>query len=189
MILENDKCCVEITIDESYKLDSADNSYYDAVFNPHNYSKDYMATTFSVHIKLADREFSIALIGHCLSHIRDSILLEDEILTVLQGNIVTQIRVTDGTIVRCTDIDGWGCTFAIYRVPKGYVVYGEMEITMLDLDLNKLWERLGADIFVSITREQSFEIRDNLICVYDFGDRYYEIDFDGKLVRCISNSK
>jgi len=37
MILENDKCCVEITIDESYKLDSADNGYDDAVFNPFEY--------------------------------------------------------------------------------------------------------------------------------------------------------
>ena len=36
------------------------------------------------------------------------------------------------------------------------------------------------DIFVSITDKTPFEIKSDRICLYDFEDNYYEIDFNGK---------
>ena len=38
------------------------------------------------------------------------------------------------------------------------------------------------DIFVSITNKTAFEIKTDRICLYDFYDNYYEIDFDGNMI-------
>ena len=53
---------------------------------------------------------------------------------------------------------------------------------MLDLDFKKQWSFSGKDIFVSISNREPFTIRENLICLYDFENNYYEIDFNGKQI-------
>ena len=183
MVLENENCCVDIKIDETYTVDSTDNRHYDVVLNPCNYKKSNMSKTFSIHVNLFESEFCIALIGSFYSYDYNCAVLDDEILTVLQDKTITQIRITDGTIIRHKELDCFGCNFAIYKVENGYIVYGEIEITMLDLGLIKQWSFSGKDIFASVTRKQSFEIRNNAICLYDFEDNYYEIDFNGNLIR------
>lgn len=183
MVLENEKCCVEIKIDESYTVDSTDNRHYDVVLNPCNYKKSDISKTFSIHVNLFESEFGIALIGPFYSYDYNCAVLDDETLTILQDKTITQISITDGAIIRHIEFDCFGCNFAIYKIENGYIVYGEIEITMLNHDFIKKWSFSGKDIFVSLTRKESFEIRNNTICLYDFEDNYYEIDFNGNLLR------
>lgn len=185
MVLENENCCVEIKVDETYTVDSTDNRQYDVVLNPCGFKKSDMTKTFSIHINLFESELYVALVGPFYSYDDGCAVLEDETLTVLQDNTITQIRITDGTITHHIELDCFGCNFAIYKVKNGYVVYGEIEITMLNTEFIKKWSFSGKDIFVSVNDKQSFEIRDDIICLYDFEDNYYEIDFDGKLLRLI----
>lgn len=183
MVLENKKCCVKIKIDQTYTIDSTDNRYYDVVLNPCHYKRGNLSKTFSIYVDLFEREFCIALIGSFYIYDDNCAVLDDETLTVLQNDAITQIRITDGTIIRHIELDCFGCNFAIYKVENGYILHGEIEITMLDLDFIKKWSFSGKDIFVSVSGKQSFEIRDSSICLYDFEDNYYEIDFDGKILR------
>ena len=99
-----------------------------------------MSKTLSIHIGLYAREFQVALIGPYHSYDLDCAVLQDDILTVLQDNMITQIKITDACIIRHVVLDCLGCNFAIYK----------------------------------------FTIRENLICLYDFENNYYEIDFNGK---------
>lgn len=183
MVLENENCCVEIKVDETYTVDSTDNRHYDVVLNPCNFKKSDITKTFSIHIDLFEREIYIALVGPFYSYDDNCAVLEDKILTVLQNNTITQIRITDGTITRHIKLHCFGCNFAIYKVKNGYVVYGETEITMLGIEFIKKWSFSGKDNFVSADGKQSFEIRDDIICLYDFENNYYEIDFNGKFLR------
>lgn len=182
MILENRKCRIEIEIDETYTIDSTDNRPYDVIHNPEQYRHGDMAKTLSVYIDLFTRELRIALIGPYYTYDSDCAVLDDEILTVLQDNTITQINITDGSTIRHICFDCFGCNFAIYKVEKGYVIYGEMEITMLDFDFIKKWSFSGRDIFVSISGKKPFELRENSICLYDFEDNKYEIDFEGNQI-------
>lgn len=182
MVLENETCCVEIKIDKTYTVDSADNRYYDVVLNPCHYKRSDLSKTFSIHVDLHGREFYIALIGSFYIYDDTCAVLEDETLTVLQDHTITQIRMIDGTIIRHIELDCLGCNLAIYRIKTGYVLHGEIEITMLDFDFIKKWSFSGKDIFASVSGRQPFEIRNNFICLYDFEDNYYEIDFDGNLL-------
>ncbi|MBQ3010224.1 MAG: hypothetical protein IJA20_05940 [Methanocorpusculum sp.] len=183
MVIENERCRIEITVDTTYAVDSADNRYYDVVLNPCQYGRSDVSKTFSIHIDLAYKELRLALIGPFYSYNSDCAVLDDETLTVLQDNSITQVRITDGSILQHKMFECFGCNFAIYRVAKGYVIYGEMEITMLDFSFEKMWSFSGKDIFVSVSDKQPFRISGDTICLYDFDGNYYELDLDGNRIR------
>lgn len=54
---------------------------------------------------------------------------------------------------------------------------------MLDSDFKKQWSFSGRYIFVSVSNRESFTICENSICLYDFENNYYEIDFNGKQIK------
>lgn len=122
------------------------------------------------------------LIGSLYTYESDCAILEEQILTVLQNKTITQINVSDGSVIRHIKFDCLGCNYGLYKVKRGYIIYGEIEITMLDFNFVKQWSFLGKDIFVSISNKKPFEIREDSICLYDFEDNYYEIDFDGRQI-------
>ena len=183
MVLENDICVVEIDVDETYTLDSADNRYYDEVLNPSNYTRNDFTRTLAICIDTFSKHISIALIGSSLIGDFDCAVLDNNILTVLLDQEIVQINVTDASIVRHIKLDGSGCNFGIYKVEKGYIVYGETEITMLGFDFEKKRAFSGKDIFVSISGKLPFEIKKNSICLYDFENNYYEIDYEGNQIQ------
>lgn len=181
--LQNELCRIEIHIDETYTIDSADNRHYDITLNPRHYRQNDLTKTLSVHVDLYSRDFQIALIGSYFSYDSDCAVLEDDTLTILQNDMITQLNVTNASVIHNVIIDCFGCNFAIYKVKKGYIIYGEVEITMLDFDFRKQWSFSGKDIFVSISNKEPFTINENSISLYDFADNYYEIDFDGRQIR------
>lgn len=182
MILQNEICHIEIDTDETYTIGSADNRRYDVILNPAHYCHNDRTKTLSIHIDLFSGEFQIALIGPYHSYDSDCAVLEGGTLTILQDNMITQIEIANASIIRSVMLDHSGYSFAIYKVEKGYIIYGEMEIMMLDFDFKKQWSFFGRDIFVSILNRKPFAIRENRICLYDFEDNYYEIDFNGKQI-------
>ena len=190
MVLENEKCCVEIKADYAYyarTLEYTDN-HYDVILNPFGYKRNEKVKTLSIHVDLFEKEFHLALLGPFYIYDDNCAVLEDEILSVLQGSVITQIGITDGTIIRhiwlnCFDDDFCAMYFAIYRINNGYVLLAETEITMVDLDFNKKWSFSGKGIFASFSGKHFLEISNNSICLYDFEKNYYEIDFNGNLLR------
>lgn len=182
MILQNGICHIEINTDQIYTVDSADNRHYDVTLNPRNYQRNDYTNTLSIHVDLCSREYQIALIGPYPSWDSDCAVLENDILTVLQNDMITQINISNASIIHNVMLDCFGCNFAIYKIHKGYVIYGECEITMLDFYLKKQWSFSGKDIFASASGKEPFILHKNSICLYDFEDNYYEIDFDGKLI-------
>ena len=183
MILGNGNHCVKIDVDETYTIDSSDNRYYDVILNPYNYKHGDLTKTLAIHIVLPSKNFSIALIGSYFVSDKDCAILDNDILTVLLDQLIIQINITDGSIISHNKLDSFGCNFAIYRVEKGYIIYGEIEIVMLDFNFAKKWTFSGKDIFVSVSGKLPFEIKDDSICLYDFEDNYYEIDFEGNHIK------
>ena len=182
MILQNELCSVEITIDETYTVGEADDHPYHIVHNPNGFKRGDFYHTFSVRIDRPSGSLRIALIG---DHIydEDCAILEKDVLTVLLNDRIVQLKVTDGSVTLCGKLDTFGCNFGIYRIEAGYIVYGEVEITMLDLNLQKRWSFSGRDIFVSISGKAPFTICEHGIRLFDFEDNYYELDFSGNLLK------
>lgn len=182
MKLKNKLCSVELTIDEEYTVQSSDNRHYDLELNPEGFKHSDLYKTLSIHIDLFNREINIALVGDIYYKDSDCAILEENILTILQNDAISRIDVNTGTLIQHKRLENFGCNFGIYKVMDGYLIYGEVYITMLDRNLNKKWAFGGRDIFVSQSNKNSFEIGEHSIKLYDWEDNFYEVDFDGKLI-------
>lgn len=183
--LQNEKFFVEISVDETYKIGSADNYKYDIVMNPAEIADDDDADMYNaLHITVkghSNAEF--ALVGSRYASPEDCAVLEDNILTVMQNDYITRIDLETMSIVACHEIENpFGIYYTIYRISDGYLIYGEQEIVKLDEDFRVVWNFSGHDIFVSVTGKNAFEITQNSIKLYDFEDNYYELDFDGNMI-------
>ena len=93
-----------------------------------------------------------------------------------------QFNVNTASVMRTVVLDTMAPNFEIYKVDTGYLIHGEMDITMLNDKLETLWSFSGRDIFVSISGKPPFEIKADRICLYDFEDNYYELDFNGNVI-------
>lgn len=118
MILENSTCNIDIKVDETFTIDSADNRYYDITLNPCHYKHSDLVKTLSIHIDLFSSEYSIALIGPFYTYDSDCAILEYETLIILQDHTITVINILDGSIIRHIKFDCFGCNYGIYKVKK-----------------------------------------------------------------------
>ena len=151
MVLKSDVCNVKISIDKTYTVGSADNKAYDLVINPRHLKHNNMYKVFSIQIELSHKIISIALIGDFYSYDTDCAVLEGKILTILQNDMIVQLDISTGAMLFFKEFDCFGCNYGIYKVKSGYIIYGEIEIIMLDFNFNKKWLFSGRDIFVSVS--------------------------------------
>ena len=86
-------------------------------------------------------------------------------------------------IVEQAKIDPFGTMFEVHRYKDDYILYGECEIYRVTKDLKEKWAFAARDIFVRCdTDAPAFEMKEDRICLYDFQDDYFEINYDGKLI-------
>ena len=128
------------------------------------------------------KKAEIALVGDYYTSDIDCAILEGDILTVLQNDYISQIDLVTVQVVAGYKVDVFGTTFAIYRMPDGYLIYGEIEIIKLDNNFKLVWKFSSRDIFVSTSDKNAFELTEQSIKLYDFEDNFYELDFDGNII-------
>lgn len=64
------------------------------------------------------------------------------------------------------------------------ILYDETDIYRIAEELLILWRFSGRNIFVRCAGDEpAFEMKVDRICLYDFKDNYYEIDYNGNLVK------
>ncbi len=157
---------------------------YKIVHNPlgidliHNYS---MAHT--IHIKNHNGITTrIALIDRIGSNSEHCAVLTDDRLTFVLFDVIVQIDIRSGLIIRCVECDNIGGLFEIYLFENCYILYGECSIFRYDLDFNRIWEFSARDILVSKAGSKSFWIENGNIHCVDWLDRHYVLDFDGNVL-------
>lgn len=183
MYLENDKYTVNITVDPTYTVDSADNKPYDLIFNPANMKHNDYSKAFCIDVTMHEQSKMLALIGDFCCYDSDCAVLEEDILMILQNNMITQIDLSTNSIILYKVLDTLGCNFGIYRKFNYYIIYGEMEIVRLNEQFEKVWSFSGQDIFMSQNEKFPFELTDDRIKLYDWNGTYYEIDLNGNLIQ------
>ena len=179
--LQNEKYQVNISIADTYTVESADNRNYDFILNPNKLGRNNMYRTLCISVTGA-KKAEIALVGDYYTSDIDCAILEGDILTVLQNDYISQIDLVTVQVVAGYKVDVFGTTFAIYRMPDGYLIYGEIEIIKLDNNFKPVWKFSGRDIFVSTSDKTAFELTEQSIKLYDFEDNFYELDFDGNII-------
>lgn len=186
MKLQNNKYEIEIKIDEDFYSGNDGHRGYDYVFGLEKVNEFYDANldrTLSVNVKAGDKAVKIALTGENYSFDRNCAVLEDDVLTVLQNTTITQIDLRGFKRILHKNINECFFGFELYKVKDFYILYGETEIIRLDKNFNCVWTFSGIDIFTTLDNTSAFVIDDDRIKLRDFQNNYYEINFDGKLIK------
>ena len=184
MFLQNEKYLIEIKLDEMYTINSADNPFsYDKILYARNILPSEHYKTLSLQINNGAYIFKIALIGDYFSYDFDCAVLNDDILTVMQNQNLTSIRLSDLEIVNKVELPSYGINYGIYRCKCGYLIYGEIKIILLDFDFNVCWDFSGIDIFVTRNGNKPFDFTDDKIILHDWENNCYELDYNGILLQ------
>ena len=177
MKLRNESYEVTVTIDPTYTFGSADNvRYYEHVLVADPLEKGDYYTTFCIRILSGEREYTMALIGGNTDDDSECAVLEGDVLTILSGDIITGIDLAKRRIVRSKKLPHSLFNYALFRIPGGLAVYGELEITGLDREYNVIWQRGARDII------NSFQILEDRIEYSDISGFDYVIYFDKALL-------
>lgn len=87
------------------------------------------------------------------------------------------------SIGKQVSINPLGTMFEVHTYREDYILYGETDIYRISEDLDIMWEFSARDIFVRCQGDEpAFLLKDDRICLYDFLDNYYEIDYNGHLL-------
>lgn len=129
------------------------------------------------------RKLQIALICETSAIDEDCAVLNGNVLSVLQDWTLYHINIETCELVSTTRINSWCPNFHIYRIPSGYIILGETDVTMLDNCFNSLWSFGGNDIFSPMDPSlKPIEFCEDRIKLYDFNGDYYELNYSGKLI-------
>ena len=80
-------------------------------------------------------------------------------------------------------IDPIGTMFEAHAYGSDFILYGELFIFRISSNLDVKWVFAARDIFVRQSLDEpAFLMKEDRICLYDFYDNYYEIDYDGNLL-------
>jgi len=179
MRLKNQYCCISIETDPTYVIGAPQSSRYNKTLNLGNYEAQEFYKVLCVKIDLYVREYTMAIIGDGQSWDEDCAILEGTALTILQGWQILQVNVLTGELIKSAAIDSMGCNLGLYKIHDKYLIHGEIDITMLNSDFQKLWYFSGRDIFVANSKTKAIEIKEDRICLNDFEGNYYELSFEG----------
>ena len=173
----------EISIYEaSYNPNSADNKPYDIIIK---IEKSNYIKYIEMKIEIYDMTKYVLLIAspHTLIQYHTFTALHDNGIFMMLNEVLCVFNPETLDIDKQTTIDPWGTMFDVYSYEKDYILYGETDIYRISSNLAIMWKFSARDIFVRYkSAEPAFEIKKDRICLYDFLDNYYEIDYSGKII-------
>ena len=170
---------IKISLEPDYFQDSADNFPYDCVIDLcSGYHKTIALTVgdgissrkaaLIVPFYTPDHDFALPLSRHLFLMLNDCLCIFDpESLSVVKEKHISIM----------------GTMFAAFPYEDDFILYGEMEILRVNQELEIIWSFSGREIFVRCEgSEPAFEMKADRICLHDFLDNHYEIDYEGKLI-------
>lgn len=172
-----------ISINEAppYSCNSTDNKYYDKVLV---IEKSDFNKTIELEIEQNEETRSVLLIVPYYTPLESFIATHRDGLFMMLNDFLCVFDPETMTIVKQVQINPLGTMFEVHKLENDYILYGEMEIYRISEELDIKWEFSGRDIFVRYQgTEPAFLIKKDRICLYDFEDNYYEIDFEGKQIK------
>lgn len=112
----------------------------------------------------------------------DSFLIDKDCLLFCCGDLLYCLALPNLEVIWKAKTDTI-TTFKVYKLEDGYLTHGELYISKIDFQGNKVWEFSGADIWVSVDAgEKEIILEKDHILLRDFNGEKYIIDYNGKLI-------
>ena len=182
MYLFNDKWEVDIS-GVDYDPDSADNAVRPDEFI--KVSDDHSKTLL---LNICDNghtvEKHIALEVSFYTPSDEFAFIEGDSLFLFLNDIICELDLQTGKVINEKELNLTGTLFSVHRYHQDYIMYCETDIIRITRSLEVVWDFGARDIFVRYHGDEpAFEMMPDRIRLYDFSDNYYEIDYDGKVIR------
>lgn len=177
MVFMNEK--YEITVNETvrYSMNSTDNKHYDKCINA---CDDDCYASYEMEILTFEKGefFSIILLGSYYSKVMEkSGVLEDDIFYLILDNQIIKMNLEDFSYIKYSIPKPIGTYYEMYRCERGFLVYGELELVLLDKQFEKQWSYCTQDILFGANELQ---FKEEGIHFTDFEGNYHEVDWSGK---------
>lgn len=182
------KYCISINDEPDFDMYSSDNKIYDNVLvltKKTDYSR-----TISLEVEKGGMIKTAAFVIPYYTPRDDFyITLDDEHILFMFDNYICIFELSSIRIINSKLIEHSGTMFAIYPYKDEFIIYGEMEIFKINKELSVIWSFGGRDIFVTCNSDiNPFTMKADRICLYDFSENYYEINYNGKLLTDMPNT-
>ena len=189
MFLTNEK--YEITVVEAphYSINSTDNKKYDMCINVLEDGGNVHYSSYEMEVVPygSAEKFSMILIGsYCTKVLQNSGILEDDILLLILDDKILKINLCDFSYTKYHVCKPFGTYYEIYKCQIGFLVFGELEIILLDINLNECWRYATQHILFGA---ECLQIQDEYICFRDYEGNYHEVDWSGNQRRFESRAK
>ena len=183
--LENKKYRIDIIDESVYTVKSFDYDFQYDKIHLGSEIQDYKPyAQYGVMVYINDVLLKSALVmasGGVTSIHNVSAVMDDDRLLMCCGNHILCMKIEDLDLLWNQQADSATC-LEIFNIKGGYIVHGEIAITRLDRDGQKLWSTCGADIFLTKEGEGGCEVTEDSILVTDWNNDHYTIDFEGRIV-------
>lgn len=184
MVLKNDMYSVSITYGLSYSYHSADNFPYDKFIEavePGDFTKTLLLSVNNSNNPVEETKVGLICPYHTFTE--NMAIVENNKLWLLLDYVLVCLSLDSFEIIRKAEIEKTiGAYFQLHKHKDSFIVYGEMDIVMLDQEMEEKWRFSGRDIFVRHGGGEAFIMKEDRICLYDFEDNYYEIDYNGNII-------
>lgn len=181
----NTYCYKDYTINlyeaPTYSFNSTDNKSYDKILEIETTNSN---RCIELEISQNDYTKTVLLIVPYYTPISSCVVVNEKGLFLMLDKTICLFNIETLEMSNKKELDALGTMFEVHPYGDDFILYGEMEIYRINTDLNVVWQFSSArDIFVRYQGEDpAFIMKKDIICLFDFLDNYYEIDYDGKLL-------
>lgn len=179
MRLIDDKYRVTIQPDVTFSINSTDNRPYDKLIKIRNAP----ACTYEMIIESMAENINYRIVvvaSYCTRIMNDSAFLEMGKLYVLFDDSIVVLSL-NGMNYKIINIPKpFGTYYSLYHYKCRYIIYGELEVLVLDKMFQELWRYSTQDILVN--SEYKLIIEDDCISFEDWDGNHHKLDMNGKVL-------
>ncbi len=181
---------VSVKEEKDFALVSNYKSKYDAVFDFEESSDSFLEKGMLLSIEYRGTIKKVLFIVSSYTPIAECAIPHGNELFMMLNWDLCMFDPATLKITRHIEIDCMGTMNAAYSYKDDFILYGEIEIIRVDSKLNIKWNFFGRDIFVRYkSNDPAFVMKADKICLTDWNEDYYEIDYDGNLLVHNSSGK
>ena len=180
MIIQNENTLITI---QTIPTESYAPANFDLTLPAGETLSEFDFDLLSITVDRPDQHTLIALLCEVSVCDKDCAVLNGSVLSVLQDWTIYHIDIDTCMLQATTAVETLLPNYNLYRIPDGYIVFGEITVTKLDPDFNVLWSFDGHDVFCPMEEGlKPIELCEDRIKLYDFNGDYYELGYGGNLI-------
>lgn len=111
----------------------------------------------------------------------NSYVVTDDVILICCSNQVYALALPELSLRWSKQLDFATC-FGVYEFEDDFIIHGEVDISRITINGDIKWQFSGADIFVNLDGELSFDIVDREIKLIDFLGNKYTLNGDGEMM-------